>query len=207
MNPPFDAIFFDLGMVLVTFDWNIAIRRFAARGADPERVRAFLNDPVHEAFERDAVTGQEFFARGQSIMNFQGTRDEFKTYWNEIFETHQANVALARQLAVAFPLYVISNTNPWHMQYVESHYVWTRVFRERFYSPAVKIRKPDPRIFEIALLQSGTAAERAVFLDDRLENIHGAQSVGMQTLHVPTPEIATQELEKLVAHMRARETA
>lgn len=197
-QPPFDAIFFDLGMVLVTFDWNIAIPRFAARGASPERMRAFLDDPVHEEFERDAVTEQEFFARGQSMTNFQGTRDEFKTVWNEIFETHHANVALARELAAAYPLFVISNTNPWHMEYVESHYDWVHLFRERFYSPPLKIRKPDPRIFEMALARSGIAAERALFLDDRLENIHGAASVGMQTIHVPTPGIATQELTKLV---------
>lgn len=197
---PFDAIFFDLGMVLVTFDWNLAIPRFAARGASPEKVRAFLDDPVHEEFERGAVTEAEFFARGQSMMNFQGTCEEFKTYWNEIFETHAANIELARQLAAAYPLFVISNTNPWHMAYVEKTYAWVHLFRERFYSPPLKIRKPHPRIFEIALARSGIAAERALFLDDRLENIHGAASVGMQTLFVPTPEIATQELTKLVTH-------
>lgn len=204
-QPEFDAIFFDLGMVLVTFDWNLAIPRFVARGSAPERVRAFLADPLHEEFERAAVTGAEFFVRGQSMTGFDGTPDEFKTYWNEIFETYAANVELARALAAHYPLFVISNTNPWHMEYVEHEFAWLEIFRERYYSPALGVRKPDSRIFEIALARSGIAAARALFLDDRLENIHGAQAVGMQTLHVPTPELATRELSRLVAHVAALE--
>lgn len=197
-QPEFDAIFFDLGMVLVTFDWNIAIPRFVARGATPERVRAFLADPRHDAFERDEITSQEFFAFGVSSTGFQGTLDEFRACWNEIFAPLEANVALALELAARYPGYVISNTNPWHMDYVEEKYTWLQNFRARVYSPCVKIRKPDPRIYEIALARAGVAAERALFLDDRLENIHGAQAVGMNTIHVPTPEIAREELSKLV---------
>lgn len=205
-QPKFDAIFFDLGMVLVTFDWNLALPRFVARGASPERVRAFLADPLHEAFERNAVTDDNFFLRGQSMTGFRGTREEFKTYWNEIFAPYAANVELARALAAHYPLFVISNTNPWHMAYVEQAYAWLQIFRERYYSPALGVRKPAPRIFEIALARSGFAAERALFLDDRLENIHGAQAVGMQTIHVPTPEIAARALSTLVEQMLERST-
>lgn len=197
-QPEFQAIFFDLGMVLVTFDWNIAYTRFVARGVAPERIRQFVADPLHEVFERDAVTSQDFFRHGQQMTGFDGTLDEFKSYWNEIFETHTANVELARELSGFYPLFVISNTNPWHMESVEGKYTWLQIFRERFYSPPLKIRKPDPHIFEIALARAGVAARDALFLDDRLENIHGAQEVGMQTIHVPTPDIATQELRTLL---------
>ncbi|MDL1895129.1 hypothetical protein FBQ82_02560 [Anaerolineae bacterium CFX7] len=64
------------------------------------------------------------------------------------------------------------------------------------------MRKPDARIFEIALARAQVAPQDALFLDDRLENIHGAQAVGMQTLHVPTPQRVTIELEKLVERTR-----
>ncbi|MBI4675100.1 MAG: HAD family phosphatase [Chloroflexi bacterium] len=198
------AIFFDLGMVLITFDWNIAVARFAARGVAPERVRAFLADPLHDIFERNEITSQEFFQRGKTITGFDGPLDEFRTYWNEIFETLTANVARARELAQSYPLYIISNTNPWHLEYVETKFRWLNLFRERFYSPAFGIRKPDPRLFEIALTRAGIAPHNALFLDDRLENIHAARQIGMNTLHVPTPEIAQSELAKLVAQTRAR---
>jgi putative hydrolase of the HAD superfamily len=207
MNQPrFDAIFFDLGMVLVTFDWNLAMPRFVARGCAPERVRAFLDAPIHEAFERNAISSLEFFRAGQALTGFDGTLDEFKMYWNEIFEAIPPTIALARALAAFYPLFVISNTNPWHMEYVENKFAWLQLFRERIYSPDVHVRKPDARIYEIALARAGVAAERALFLDDRLENIHGAQAVGMNTIHVPTPESAARELSEL-AHAAALELA
>ena len=193
------AIFFDLGMVLVTFDWNLAIPRFGAYGASEQGVRAFLAHPQHDAFERSELSSEEFFRLGQDMTNFRGTLHEFQTCWNEIFSPLETNIALARQLGAHYPLYVISNTNPWHEEYVEQKYDWLNIFRERYYSPDLRIRKPDTRIYEIALARSGIAAPQALFLDDRLENIHGAQAVGMQTLHVPTPDIATHELSKLVA--------
>ena len=110
----------------------------------------------------------------------------------------ESNIALALQLTARYPSYVISNTNPWHMDYVEQTYPWLQSFRQRIYSPLVKIRKPDVRIYEIALARAGVAAERALFFDDRLENIHGAQTVGMNTIHVPTPEIAAREFARLL---------
>jgi|SRR5581483_4885200 putative hydrolase of the HAD superfamily len=205
MNPfDYHAIFFDLGMVLVTFDWNIAIARFAARGCAPERVRTFLADPMHDVFERNEITAEEFFRRGQSITGFDGSLEEFKTYWNEIFSPLTPNVELARELAAFYPLFVISNTNPWHMDYIEDKFSWLEIFQQRFYSPMVGVRKPDTRIFEFALTRAGIAAPHALFLDDRLENVHGAQTVGMNAIHVPTPELATSELRKLVARARAQ---
>ncbi|MCG3142490.1 MAG: D-ribitol-5-phosphate phosphatase [Anaerolineae bacterium] len=198
----FRAIFFDLGMVLVTFDWSVAIARFGKLGIPAARVQTFLDDPLHEAFERSALSEQEFLARGLAMTGFDGAPAEFKKYWNEIFTPLAANIELARQLAARFPLYVISNTNPWHMEYLEAEYAWLQIFRERFYSPALGLRKPDARIFEIALARAQVAPQDALFLDDRLENIHGAQAVGMQTLHVPTPQRVTIELEKLVERTR-----
>lgn len=194
------AIFFDLGMVLVTFDWNIMVARLRARGIAPERVREFLADPSHDAFERNEITAEEFFQRAKAITGFQGSLEEFKPYWNEIFETLSENVARARELANFYPLYVISNTNPWHMEFVEKNFPWVHLFRERFYSPLLGMRKPDPRIFEIALTRTGISPHHALFLDDRAENVDAAHAIGMHTLHVPTPERAQVELGKLVAH-------
>jgi putative hydrolase of the HAD superfamily len=43
--------------------------------------------------------------------------------------------------------------------------------------------KPDPRIFQITLERLGMPPERALFVDDRLENIDAARRLGIDTLH------------------------
>lgn len=199
----YDAIFFDLGMVLVTFDWAIAIPRFAAHNSgDTERVKQFLAHPFHDAFERNELSEQEFFERGRALMGFQGTRAEFQTYWNEIFTEIPSSVRLLHQLAAKLPLYTISNTNPWHAAYLEKHFAWMKLFTARFYSWSLGVRKPDARIYERALERANVSPARALLIDDRSENIIGAQRVGMRTLHAAAPQILQAQLPRLIPELQ-----
>jgi epoxide hydrolase-like predicted phosphatase len=47
-------------------------------------------------------------------------------------------------------------------------------------SSEVGLRKPDPRIFELALARLGVSAARAVFLDDYVGNVEAARRVGIR---------------------------
>lgn len=182
------AVFFDLGMVLVTFSWEIAIPRWAnANGGDKARLRAFLEHPYHEAFERSELTGEEFSARGRELTGFQGADDVFKATWNEIFTEVPSSVRVLRRIAGRLPMYLLSNTNPWHAAYLETKFDWMQLFEKRFYSCDLGVRKPDPRIYQMALGHAGVPAEHALFFDDRMENVIGAQRVGMRAVQVPTP--------------------
>jgi putative hydrolase of the HAD superfamily len=47
----------------------------------------------------------------------------------------------------------------------------------------VGVSKPDPAIYRICLERLGVPAAGALFVDDRLENLRGAESVGLRTYH------------------------
>ena len=47
----------------------------------------------------------------------------------------------------------------------------------------VGVAKPDPGIFRICLSRLGVEPARALFVDDRIENIEGAARLGIQTFH------------------------
>lgn len=193
-----DAILFDLGMVLVTFDWDRAIPRFVARSrAGAAGVRAFLADPAHEAFERGELAPEEFFEWGRRKIGFAGDPVEFRTYWNEIFTEVPETVALVRQLAPHYPLYVLSNTNPWHAAYVEAEFEWLGLFRARFYSCTLGVRKPAPESFARALTGAHVSAEELLFIDDRADNIEAAAAVGVMTFHAPRPSVLLKAAPRL----------
>lgn len=186
-------------MVLVRFDWDLAIPRFARHnGGDVERVKQFLVHPFHEAFERDGLTGFEFFERGRDLMGFRGTQLEFQTYWNEIFTEIPENVGLLRALAPEFPLYALSNTNPWHADYLEQTFDWMNLFTARYYSSALRVRKPDPHIYQRVLHDAGVQAEQALCIDDRIENIEGARNLGFQTILAQSPAQLYADLADLL---------
>lgn len=191
-----NAIFFDLGNVLVTFDWNLAIPRYAAHnGGDSDRIKTFLAHPYHDAFERNEFGGKEFFARGRELTGFQATQPEFETYWNEIFTEIPENVRLLRRLAASYPIFALSNTNPWHAAYLERTFDWMRLFKTRFYSFTLGARKPDPKIFRGALERAGVLPDSVLYIDDRLENVETARDLGMQTIYLASPELLKAAIE------------
>lgn len=66
-------------------------------------------------------------------------------------------------------------------------------------SSAVGMRKPDPAIYHLTLDRlGGVEPERAVFLDDHLGNVVGAQQAGLVGIHVVDPDIAIAELRALL---------
>ena len=80
-------VVFDLGKVLVDFDYSIAARRIAARSTQPpENLHAFLStSPLLVDYENGALTRQEFFDAMQSATGFQGGVTEFGQFFADIF--------------------------------------------------------------------------------------------------------------------------
>ena len=59
------------------------------------------------------------------------------------------------------------------------------------------VRKPDPRIYELALGRLGVEAGATVYLDDLGVNLKPARALGIHTIKVGDPDIALGELAAL----------
>ena len=51
------------------------------------------------------------------------------------------------------------------------------------FSAEEKIRKPDPKYYQLILSLLEVEADESIFVDDRLENVEGAERVGMYAIH------------------------
>ena len=56
----------------------------------------------------------------------------------------------------------------------------------------VGVVKPDRMIFQLCLSQLGVTSNQALFVDDRIENIQGAASLGIQTFHFVGADAASR---------------
>lgn len=65
-------------------------------------------------------------------------------------------------------------------------------------SSKVGLRKPDPRIYELACSEMGIEPSRAAYLDDLGVNCKPARALGMATIKVGDPDVALDELEQIV---------
>jgi putative hydrolase of the HAD superfamily len=65
-------------------------------------------------------------------------------------------------------------------------------------SSKIGARKPEPRVYEIALAHLGSAPEETVFLDDLGINLKPARALGLRTIKVTSATQALAELEPLL---------
>jgi putative hydrolase of the HAD superfamily len=78
----------------------------------------------------------------------------------------------------------------------------TRDLKEHFdifiESSVEGLRKPDPKIYELACTRLEKRADEIVFLDDIGPNLKPARAMGMSTIKVETPEAALTELSEIL---------
>jgi putative hydrolase of the HAD superfamily len=64
------------------------------------------------------------------------------------------------------------------------------------YSAEVKLVKPDPRIYQLALAQLDVRADESVFVDDMLVNVEAAQNLGMKGVQFKNTEQTITEIRR-----------
>jgi epoxide hydrolase-like predicted phosphatase len=90
-------------------------------------------------------------------------------------------------------------TNNWAREETEpGPHRLRRHFDVMIESQAVGLRKPDPRIYQLACRELGVAPAETAFLDDIGLNLKSARVLGMQTIKVDDPDAALRELSALV---------
>jgi FMN phosphatase YigB (HAD superfamily) len=181
------AVCFDLGKVLLHFDWKLMLDRVAARSPLPpeEIARLLKEDPQAPAYELGAISSPKFFAHLKKLLEYKGSARELRAAFSDIFTPLSDHIALAAQLAPYYPLAIISNTNEAHILHAEATYSFFSLFPVRIYSHQVKAMKPEPAIYQAALRNlGGIDPLETLFIDDLETNILGAVRLGWQTIHL-----------------------
>ncbi|MDR1144656.1 MAG: HAD family phosphatase [Verrucomicrobiales bacterium] len=185
------TLFFDLGKVLVDYDFNIALGRVAARSPlDLTRLqdRAYADFPLIDDYESGRVTTPRFFAAMKEHFRFDGSAAELELIWCDVFTPLDRHIQYARALAEHYPLAIISNTSDAHIRFLEERHDFFGLFQKRIYSHQVGHMKPSAEIYQIALAEMGGVREESLLIDDLETNILGAAKLGWQTIHL-RPEV------------------
>jgi glucose-1-phosphatase len=185
------AIVFDLGKVLVDFDWSIAARKIAARStAPPEQFHEFLaTSPLLWQYECGRLTRVKFFEAIRAATGFQGTVVEFNGYFAEIFTEIAPMIALHAELRQrGFKTYILSNTNDLAIEHVRRDFPFFKHFDGYIFSYVVGAMKPDAKIYEAVEKLTGKRGADLIYIDDRAENIEAAVKRGWRTILHETPE-------------------
>ena len=191
-------VVFDLGKVLVDFDYHIAVSQIAARSKlPPDGIKTFLGQS-HAIidYECGRLTREEFYEQARKVTGFRGTMEEFGEFFADIFTAIPPMIELHAGLRRrGIPTYIFSNTNDLAVEHIRRNFPFFRNFDGYIYSYEVGAMKPEAKIYEVLEKLAGRRGADIVYLDDRPENVAAGAARGWRTILHETPEKTRAALE------------
>ena len=205
MRSPF--LFFDLGQTLINewefiayFDKRLLelLNGFGAR-IDQRNYRAVRNSVIRdrkigsgsvrelaiEVTRMLSPSGYEKIIAGRLDAQIKHGRRELFRFFDDVEPTIQA-------LSKYCEMGLIANQSE-DVQELLKKSGLTRFFKVQTISSFVKLKKPDPRIFKLALEQAGRNAKDCIMVGDRLDtDICPARTLGMTTIRTTDSLFALQ---------------
>jgi putative hydrolase of the HAD superfamily len=196
--PNIRALFWDVGGVLLTNAWDheerdLAVTRFQLDKAALEARHKELFVP----FEQGKMTLDQYLDRAIFYEPRTFSGEEFKQFMFSLSKPKAQALELARNLSPKYMMGTINNESRELNEYRIETFRLADIFDLFVTSCYVGIRKPDERVFRLALDLSHHAADECCFLDDRPENIEGAGKLGFHTVLVRNSQQMQQELQSL----------
>ena len=191
---------FDLGKVLLDFDYRIAARRIAERSKlDWPAVQKYLDhSPLLYRYETGLMTRQQFYDAVCREIGFAGSLGEFGAFFADIFWPIEPMVALHAELrSQGIPTFIFSNTNDLAMEHINRNFPFMKNFNAHILSYEVGAMKPAAKIYEVLEQRSGCRGAEVLYLDDRLENVDAGAARGWQVILQTDPAKSRAAIEQL----------
>ena len=191
-GPTPTAVIFDVGNVLYGWDPDSFLVR---QIADDEARMRFVDDVGLWQWHESLDGGRGFDEAAADLSERFPEYAHLIAAWGERFgETITDPVPGVHALVEALdargvPLFAITNFSAdfWPPFHAKERAFFSR-FRGIVVSGEEKLLKPDPAIYYLALDRFGLKPQDALFVDDRLINVEGAEAVGLRAHLFTTAE-------------------
>lgn len=196
-SEPIDTLIFDIGQVLVHYDWQTYLQ---TKHYDEETLIAvadavFLSDDWQEG-DRGVLTEEEIL--NSYIENAPAyekeIRDTFEHMGNTIHTFKYTKSWLSHLKKKGYKLYILSNFSEPLYKRCEKEMDFIKVMDGGFMSYQVKMMKPEPQFYQKLLKDYDIDPKRAIFIDDVLENVAEARVQGLHAIHFTTRKEVLQTL-------------
>jgi len=188
-----------MGNVFLSFDNNIFHEKIAEYSpySLPDILElAQKHQEINREFDKGDIAPDKFYRQVTELLKVKVSAPEFFKLYNDIFSLRQKELNILKRLRLHYKLVLLSNTDVQRYGFILETFPQIKIFDGYVLSYQVGCIKPDPHIYEYALIQAGSSPRECIFIDDLKENIAGAKLVGINTIHfTPETDLAT-ELQK-----------
>jgi HAD superfamily hydrolase (TIGR01509 family) len=197
MKHNIEAIIFDLGGVLLNIDFCLSQKAFIELGlAEAEQ---FYNKhsriELFDDLERGIIQAEQFYDEIRKLSGKQLSNDIIQKAWNAMlldFPNHR--IALLKELKKHYRIFLLSNTNIIHYEYYTNQLKqqgvedFDNLFHKAYYSFRSGKCKPSSDFFNEPMIEYNLLAESTLFIDDTMQHIQQAKSIGIVTYHIDNDE-------------------
>jgi putative hydrolase of the HAD superfamily len=201
-NARLRAVIFDIGRVLVKLDLAPALASLSQGTflSPAELWSAIEKDPRWHDWQEGRISPHDWHVHITKRLGSRLTFEEFREAWNRSLDPVPLQTDdLFASIAKKHKLALLSNTDPIHVAHLESTFSFFQFFPApaRIYSCSVRASKPSPVVFQAALRAVKTPASQAVFVDDILEYVQAARSLGLRGIQYLNPIQLRAELNSI----------
>src|SRR5688500_2724402 len=190
---------FDLGNTLIKLAYERVLENICrdATATRDDVVRMLEAAGGYRDLERGSVSFVEFYHFVCDSVGYRGSITDFRRVWSAFFDgTIPGMEELLLQVREKYRIAFLSNSNEVHAEIIPRQF--SGLFRkdDRFIlSHRFRVAKPDPEIFRRALEVLGALPHHIVFIDDLIENVLAARTVGMRAFQFVDAESLAKSLE------------
>lgn len=193
----YKTIIFDLGNVLVDFSHEKMFNQVASlTGIPSENIYEFLmEERAGLQYERGLISTEEIYQLIQKQATITFELSEFIQAASMIFSPKKEMELLVKKLKEkGYQLLLLSNTFEPHFNYIAENYTFLPLFEHWILSYEVGYVKPEKKIYEETLKYANGSSSECFFIDDRIENIRGAEVLGIKGHQFRSPSLLMDDL-------------
>lgn len=194
----YDCVIFDLGNVILGFDYNISVKKFIEI-SDTNLDKAydlFFDSDLTRLHDRGEISSLKFYSEIKKELNLDISFKDFSEIWNNIFFENKSVSNLIKKVKKNHRIMLLSNTNKMHYDFIRKKFKIVKEFDEVILSYEAHALKPESAIYRLAIKKSKTSPERIFYTDDRPDLVDGAKSHGIDAIVFKDYETLEQILTK-----------
>ena len=184
--PGIKIIFLDIGGVLLNNGWGYESRQKAAQVFNLDFAEMdTLHHFIFNVYEINSISLDEYLDRVVFNHSRDFTKEEFKTFMFAQSEELPGMLQWLKEWKkdCGFRIISINNEGRELNNFRIKKFGLHQCFDAFISSCEVRMRKPDPGIFTLALGIAQASSEECIYFDDRLMLVQTAQNLGIRSFH------------------------
>lgn len=189
-------IILDLGGVIINLNQGLTQEAFQKLFADNfEQVFAAANtENIFENYEEGKISTKQFLAFFKQFNSLVSDSQLLQAWNSMLIDIPNERISLIEQLRKKYRIFLLSNTNEVHYNFIEDYYKNTfkngefkSLFDNVFLSYELGFRKPSVQIFKHVIEAEDLTPQDTLFIDDSVEHINSALLLNIQANHLNIP--------------------